>query len=213
MTGTNTYTNIIDDNYVIDNTAPTFASASFTASVNENIATSTTIFTASASTDDNHALSYSLSTGDSGSLFNIDATTGAVTFKSSPNYENLSVYNFAVIASDWAGNKATENIRLNINNLDEVGTFAAITGNATSGGVITAGTLTDQDGIIAGSISYDWQYLDNGIWRSYNPAHSNASETLSAVEFSANANPHQVRVVANYSDLFGQHTLTSTLVL
>ncbi len=85
------------------NEAPTVTSAA-TASFAEN--GSGTVYTATATDPDAGAtLTYS-STGADAALFNINATTGAVTFKSSPNYEapadagGNNVYDVNVTASD-----------------------------------------------------------------------------------------------------------------
>ena len=65
------------------NEAPVFTSAG-TANFAENAAG--TVYTAVATPDAGQTLTYSLAGADA-SLFNINATTGVVTFKSSPNYE------------------------------------------------------------------------------------------------------------------------------
>ena len=87
------------------NEAPTMTSAA-TASFAEN--GTGTVYTAAATDPDaGTTLTYS-STGTDAALFNIDATTGVVTFKSSPNYEaptdagGNNVYNITVGASDGA---------------------------------------------------------------------------------------------------------------
>ena len=67
-----------------------FSSAG-TASTAENAATTTAVYTAVATDADgtsaNNTVSYTLSSGGDNDLFDIDATTGAVTFKASPNFE------------------------------------------------------------------------------------------------------------------------------
>ena len=85
------------------NEAPTITSAA-TASFAEN--GTGTVYTATATDPDaGTTLTYSL-TGTDASLFNINATTGVVTFKSAPNYEaptdagGNNVYNITVGASD-----------------------------------------------------------------------------------------------------------------
>ena len=87
------------------NEAPTVTSAA-TKSFAEN--GTGTVYTATATDPDaGTSLTYSL-TGVDASLFNINATTGVVTFKSAPNYETPAdagannVYNITVGASDGA---------------------------------------------------------------------------------------------------------------
>ena len=62
-----------------------------TASTAENVATGTTIYDANATDADgtapNNTITYSLSAGGDNDLFNIDAITGVVTFKVSPDFE------------------------------------------------------------------------------------------------------------------------------
>ena len=82
--GTNTATKAVAITVTNVNEAPTVTSAA-TASFAENA--SGTVYTVAATDPDaGTTLTYSLSGADA-SLFNINATTGVVTFKSSPNYE------------------------------------------------------------------------------------------------------------------------------
>jgi len=85
--------------------APIFTSAA-TATVVENTAASTTVYTANATdTDTVGAVTYALSGADA-ALFNIDSATGVVTFKASPDFETPgdaggnNVYDIVVTASD-----------------------------------------------------------------------------------------------------------------
>ena len=96
----------------VDENAPTITSAS-TFSVNEN---QTSAFTATA-TDSSGIASYSLSGTDS-SLFNIDSTTGVVTFKSKPDFETKSSYSVILTVIDSLNNSITKNITINIANFD-----------------------------------------------------------------------------------------------
>jgi Ca2+-binding RTX toxin-like protein len=83
------------------NVAPRFETPP-TFEVSEN---STSAFTAEASDPEGRAITYSLS-GTDASLFSIHSTTGAVSFKTAPNYESPddagadNVYNVTVKASD-----------------------------------------------------------------------------------------------------------------
>lgn len=98
-----------------DTNAPTITSAS-TFSVNEN---QNSAFTITAS--DTSAISYSIEGTDS-SLFNINSTTGAVTFKSNPDYESSShtpSYSLIVKATDTSNNSSTQNVSITILNVDE----------------------------------------------------------------------------------------------
>ena len=82
--GTNFSTKDVAISVTNVNEAPTVTSAA-TASVGENAAG--TVYTVAATDPDaGTTLTYSLSGADA-ALFDINATTGAITFKSSPNYE------------------------------------------------------------------------------------------------------------------------------
>ncbi len=98
----------------IDITAPVITSASnFT--VNEN---QTTAFTVIATDDSNTALTYSIE-GTDANLFNIDSTTGIVTFKSNPDYESKYSYYLSVKAIDASNNSSTQNVTINISDIDD----------------------------------------------------------------------------------------------
>ena len=93
-----------------DTAAPVFTSSN-TASVNEN-QTSAIILVAT----DTSSVTYSISGGDSDS-FNIDSSTGVVTFKTAPDFETNQNYSFTAKATDTSGNSATQSIAITI--LDE----------------------------------------------------------------------------------------------
>jgi VCBS repeat-containing protein len=106
-----------------------------------------TVYTAAATDPDaGTTLTYSISGADA-ALFNIDATTGAVTFKSAPNYEapadagGNNVYDINVTASDGT-NGATRAVAFTVTNVNEAPTGITVTGpmsvqeTVTSGGTI-----------------------------------------------------------------------------
>ena len=131
------------------NEAPTITSAA-TASFAENGAG--TVYTAAATDPDaGTTLTYSIS-GTDAALFNINAATGAVTFKSSPNYEapgdvgGNNVYDVTVGASD--GTITTSRaVAISVTNVNEAPTAITVSGSqsvqetVTSGGTI--GTAYD----------------------------------------------------------------------
>jgi hypothetical protein len=81
----------------------------------------------------------------------IDASTGEVTLSTDPDHETQSSYNFAVIATDAAGNvSAEQSVMLTINDLDDAAptiTSASIADtideNSGSGQVIYTATADD----------------------------------------------------------------------
>ncbi|WP_315762312.1 cadherin domain-containing protein [Sphingomonas sp. Y38-1Y] len=114
------------------NEAPAFATATATATVAENSATSTVVFDANATDPDaNTTLTYSL-TGTDAAAFTIDAATGEVRFRASPDFETKSSYSVNVVASDGAnGLTATQALTVNVTNVNEAPVFAAATATAT----------------------------------------------------------------------------------
>ena len=109
------------------NEAPTITSAA-TKSFAENA--TGTVYTATATDPDaGTTLTYSL-TGADASLFNINATTGVVTFKSAPNYEAPAdagannVYNITVGASDGT-NTTTKAVAVTVTNVNEAPVFTS----------------------------------------------------------------------------------------
>ena len=133
----------------VTNEAPVFTSGG-TANFAENAAG--TVYTAAAIPDAGKSLTYSL-TGTDAALFNINATTGAVTFKSSPNYESPTdaggnnVYDVTVRASDGT-NITTQAVAITVTNVNEAPTVTsaatASVGENATGAVYTA-AATDPD--------------------------------------------------------------------
>jgi hypothetical protein len=117
------------DTFVYDTIAPTFSSLT-TATVIES--STGTVYDAQ-TTEGDTGMSYTLSGGVDANLFNINATTGAVTFKSGPSFNTPldagkdNVYNFTVRATDLAGNTADRAVAITVN---KAGTLDNITGSA-----------------------------------------------------------------------------------
>ncbi|TDH58952.1 hypothetical protein E2C06_29925 [Dankookia rubra] len=135
------------------NEAPVVTSAG-TASFAEN--GTGTVYTATASdVDAGTTLSYALGGTDAG-LFNINGTTGAVTFKAAPNFEapadagGNNVYDINVVASDGTltGSKA---LAITVTNVNEAPPSVALTGgslreNLDVGTVVGTLSAADPDG-------------------------------------------------------------------
>ena len=115
-------------NYTItgDITAPVFSSGA-TANFPENGAG--TAYDATADSDS--GVTYTKS-GTDASLLSINASTGLVTFATSPNYEAPvdaganNVYNLNVIATDAAGNATTQAVAITVTNVDDTAGVAVI---------------------------------------------------------------------------------------
>ena len=109
---------------VNDNTPVITSGAS--ASIAENVATTTAVYKVTGTDGDAGAtLTYSLSGGADKALFNIDAATGVVTFKASPDYENPDdagrdhVYDIIVRAYDGA-NATTKTVAITVTDVNEL---------------------------------------------------------------------------------------------
>ena len=88
-------------------------------------------------------VTWAIASGADGSFFNIDASTGAVTFKSAPNYEmprglafnaasNNDAYTVNVTATDVAGNVKAQAIVVNVTDVNERPTLGTNTTNQTA---------------------------------------------------------------------------------
>ena len=86
--------------------------------LNENIATTTTVVDYNATDQDSGDVITYLLSGTDASYFNIDSSTGVVTFKSSPNYETKSSYTFTVIARDNDSTPASDSDAFTVNITD-----------------------------------------------------------------------------------------------
>lgn len=144
------------------NTAPTITSGA-TASVAENAAISTVVYTATATdVDAGQTLSYSLSGTDAGS-FDINASTGVVTLKASANYEAKASYSFNVVATDNGTGTLTDTkeVTVTVTDVNDPTTgLLAVAGEARQGQTLTViDTLADQDGISGKT----YQWLADGV--------------------------------------------------
>lgn len=97
-----------------DTTPPTFTSAP-TISVAEN-QTSAIILQA---TDNASTVTFTISGTDSAS-FDINSTSGVVSFKVAPDYETKTSYTFTATATDTSNNNATQNVTIYITDVNEV---------------------------------------------------------------------------------------------
>ncbi|WP_186289687.1 cadherin-like domain-containing protein [Methylomonas koyamae] len=100
----------------VNDNAPVISSGS-SASVNENSAASTVVYTASGSDTDGDSLSWSLS-GTDAALLSIDATTGEVTLNAAADYESKTSYSFNVVASDGTFS-SSQAVTLTVINLND----------------------------------------------------------------------------------------------
>ncbi len=165
--GTNSATKAVAITVTNVNEAPTITSAA-TASFAENA--TGTVYTAAATDPDAGAtLTYSL-TGADASLFNINATTGVVTFKSAPNYEapgdagGNNVYNITVGASDGT-NTATKAVAVSVTNVNEAPTVtSAATASFAENGTGTVYTIAATDPDAGTTLTYSLTGADASLF-------------------------------------------------
>ena len=132
-------------NFTTGNSSDSYATA--TVSVVENTAASTTIYTAQAidndAVDGGEHVTYSLmDDGADAQYFTIDAATGAVTFKASPDYESAHApeYTFVVVATDAAGHATTQTVTVNVTDVDEIAPTVTLDGSSTGPVMLSPGT-------------------------------------------------------------------------
>ncbi|MFM9912173.1 MAG: cadherin domain-containing protein [Methylophilaceae bacterium] len=127
------------------NEAPTITSGT-SATVAENIATSTTVYTATRTDPDaGDTVAWNLA-GTDAAAFTINAS-GQIQFVSSPDFETKSSYNVIVIAIDSGSLFAVKPLSLTVTNVNEAptissGASASIAENTTA---VTTVTATDPD--------------------------------------------------------------------
>jgi len=143
----------------LNDNAPVFTSGA-TATTPENVATTTPVYTAHATdADAGNTVTYTLASGGDNALFDINSTTGAVTFKASPDFDNPqdaghdNTYDIGVIATDGVpAHNTTKAVAITVTDLNENpvitsnggGDTASVNVNENSTAVTTV-TATDPD--------------------------------------------------------------------
>ena len=207
------------------NEAPTLTSAG-TATTVENVSTSQTVYTVAATDPDAGAtLTYAISGGADASLFNINPTTGAVTFKASPNFEAPTdfgannVYDIIVQASDNTAIPVTRPVAIAVTNVNEAptltagGTWTTAENVSTSQTVYTA-TATDPDA--GATLSYAISGGADASLFNINPTTGavtfKASPNFEApTDFGAN-NVYDIVVSASDGSLTGDKSVAITVI-
>ncbi|WP_322529109.1 Ig-like domain-containing protein [Salinicola sp. LHM] len=137
------------------NEAPTLGSDT-KASVAEN--TTGTVYTASGSDPENNPLTYTLS-GTDAALFTLDTKSGALSFKSAPDYEapadagGDNVYDVTLTASDGKLSSSAQALAISVTNANDAPVFTTSTKASVAENTTAVATLaaSDADG---GTLSY-----------------------------------------------------------
>ncbi|MDC0079740.1 cadherin domain-containing protein, partial [Pseudomonadota bacterium] len=151
-TTNNTLTITVDD----VNEAPSLSNSLAASSFAENIATGTTIATASASDPEAQSITYSLS-GAGSDKFDVDSA-GNITLSSALDYETTASYSLTLTASDGA-NSTSNTINISVDDVVELSIALAsssisLNETATSGtSVTTTSTTTDGSATVSYSLS------------------------------------------------------------
>ena len=186
---------------LVPNTAPSITtSAALRHAENDGAA----VTTLSATDAEGDTIIWSLTGTDAG-LFEIDATSGALTFNTPPNFEDAqdedgdNSYQVTVTATDdgTPSESSTLEVTVRVTNKNEPGRIGPITGIARVGETLTTGEVTDPDGIIT-SIEYEWgRALPGERHRSIRGARQR-TYTLVADDIG-----NTIEVFASYQDGFG----------
>ena len=124
LTDTETITiNVID---VPENTAPVLTAIG-PLSVAENALVGTALGTMTSTDAEGHAVTYSITAGNTDNLFSINATTGAITLSSTTllNYERATTYTLTIRGTDNGPGtlSSTRNVIINVTNINEAPSF------------------------------------------------------------------------------------------
>ena len=118
--------------------------SSATATIDEN---TTAVITVTATDPEGDVPTFSITGGDDGALFNIDANSGALTFIMGPDFETPgdvdadNIYDVEVTADDGNGGLTAQTLAITVNGVNEAPTF-----NVGDGIVTTAIGASDEGG-------------------------------------------------------------------
>ncbi|XQU07457.1 cadherin domain-containing protein [Halomonas sp. LY9] len=218
----------------LDDTAPSINSGATASAIDENSGAGQVVYTVT-STDNADVVTgstrYSLKAEDDSVLFSINASTGAVTLTSNPDYETKPNYSFTVEATDAAGNVSEQTVTLDITNLDDTAPTitsatkaTTINENSGAGQVVYTATSTDNADIATGSTRYSLKAVGDHTLLSINastgavtllgnPDHeskANYSFTIVATDAAGNASEQAVSFGINNLDEVAPTITSST---
>jgi VCBS repeat-containing protein len=200
------------------NDAPTITSNGGEDTGTQSVAENTTaVRTVEASDPDGDAVSYLIAGGADADKFDLNATTGALTFAAAPDFEvpgdadGDNTYEVIVEASDGTA-VDTQTLSVSITDEDEVinrpatggVSISSYTTTNTTGTLTAASTINDPD-VSTPAISYQWQASSDGsTWTNIAGAAA-AVFTLTGAQVGP-----LLRVTGSYSDPFGTYTHVSS---
>ena len=126
--------------------APTASPATF--AVAENSANGAVVGSVTASDPDNDALSYSITSGNTGNAFSVNAT-GQIEVAGALDYETLSSYGLTVTVTDAIGFSTTAAVTVNVTDVNEApvasDTSGSLAENAAVGSAVATVSASDVD--------------------------------------------------------------------
>ena len=140
------------------NQVPTITSGA-TGTETENTVNTHVVYDTNATDPDSDTITYSLSAGGDNNFFNINSSTGEVTFKVSPNFElpgdagGNNVYDITVHANDGHGHDVTKAVAITVSDVNEFAPVINSNGGGASAAInvventtaVTTVTATDAD--------------------------------------------------------------------
>jgi Ca2+-binding RTX toxin-like protein len=195
---------------------PPVITSAATTSFNENgVGTVLTVTAMDQDAGQTATLVYSIDPTLDGSNFTINASTGAITFNTAPNFEaptdsnGDNIYDIAVRATDTDGLSTTQNVHVTVNNVDEAGTGSVnvssanytLTGNnqVTVNGI---STLADPDLPLGVTPTWSWTRLTGDA--------TPVSGTSAALTITGGASQVSTfQLTGSYTDPFGMHSYTA----
>ena len=101
--------------------SPVFTGTPYTATLAEDVTTGTSVATVAATDADGDNISFSITAGDAGGDFAIDAATGAITTAQTLDFETSSSYTLTVTATDDGSpaNSTTETVTVTITDVND----------------------------------------------------------------------------------------------
>ena len=179
----------------INDLAPTVVDSSF--SINENVASGTSVGTPRATDGDGSSTTFSgwtITSGNAAGKFAINSSTGAITTAASVNHEETSSYTLGITVSDGTNTSSAGTINIAINDLNEkpVATAQSITVSEDATDVVITLASSDPDGDVIStytitSISTDGtlkQSDDSGI----SSNNTNVTSSAKQVKFTPDEN-------------------------
>jgi len=139
--------------------APVFNNGGATFNIAENTAGGTLVGNVNVTDPDGNPLTYTITSGNTGSAFAIDAN-GNIGINNGVDFETLNSYTLTVEASDGV-HTTTSTYTVNVTDANDAPTGSVtISGTAAENQTLTAAnTLADQDG--GGTVNYQW--VRNGV--------------------------------------------------